>query len=190
MLLEFPVWAYFLWGIAIIWLLAFLIYQRQEIVITLQEGSYMSIFENSISLDIRAFIKSRHPDGLASLSLLVASELEIPICYAGDLPRSISNDAPKLFDATFPINRELFKEDTKELPFVLCAKLQSGKALFVGFPLETCLPVDERMKSIKIGGIEMKSKKTKIKGNVSEKQLHQLLEKASQPIKKSGKEKS
>jgi len=176
--------AFIIGFIALIWLLSSIFYQGQQITITLQEGSFVNIFEKNVTLDLRAFIKSRHPDGLTSLSLFIADDSEVQIVYSGDLPRSINYTEPKLFEANFSINRELI-ERSNDLPFVLCAKLQSGRALFIGFPIKTYLPEDKSMESIKLGDIEMKSKKTKIKGIVSKKQIHRLLEKASQPIKKS-----
>jgi len=190
--------AYALGLIAFIWFGAFLLYLRQSLSIDLKLCEIDNI-HGTIRIALEGFIWSRHPDGLSDLELFIIPQFGIGTSEGlSDIPHSIDNK-PQKFRAGYDVSVDLLKLAVKEqgtdgvnISFILYAKMRSRDILYQGFIISPFLVLEEGLQGLTIEmDVKMKGHKREKKGiGIDPKQFHKILDKASQPIRKSEKEKS
>jgi len=193
------IWAWVCWGLAIAYLLPTIAYHlTQSIVIDVYRGNLLiGSSDKQLLLAVEGFISSRHPIAILNLSLcLLGWRIEADDCGLPD--QNNVNAVGQSFRAIFYVGVEALEEGRTEQ--VKKKKIDIGKICAttrMGFyPSEPfIIPGGGKVWRKESWCKRMKKRivSKKVKGHeecITKKELHDLLNKSSQPTKKSEKEKS
>ena len=183
--------------IAVVWLVAFLVYQRQRVNIELHLIR-IEKKEGGVNVRLTGSIWSRHPSGLYALELYIIHSFGIRTMEEGsDLPKSIDIKMQK-FIANFYISDDVLRlavseqgSDGVNIAFILSVKMRGGDILYRGLNVHPFFVADEKIwgEVIETKG-EMPEEGKKQNGlGISKKQFAEIIKTASQPLEKSEKEK-
>ena len=192
-----------LWAIALVWLIAMLIYRRQRVSIRILSHSLQSKSQTEITMTLRGFIDARHAEGLESLELWLISQMGVPALPDSVIPHSVDS-TPRLFEVSFDITHRFANQAMNEqqtdgiyMAWILSANMGDNIWLYAG--------LSTNISQVMSGGIPIMKAEPKTKGTrrkinarkqeeremgVISSQFYKMLAKVSQPIKKSEKGKS
>lgn len=193
---EFPIWAFGLWALAFLWTVTIFLYRKQSVDIDVGECTLSKSPEDYYIFTMKGFIRSRHPEGLRKLELMMRPEFTLP-AQSYILPDSI-NSAPQKFEVAYSINSsildEAMKQQNTEWDIVLCLQAVTSRNRWLtdGFFHPVKMVRDGQIPSIgksKLdGSLNKKTQRRSRKGvGISQKQFAKILTKTSQSIKKSEK---
>jgi len=190
--------AYALGLIAFIWFVAFLMYQRQKVSITVLSYDASPKSDDGLRITFDGFIECRHPDGLKDIELWLHpngsfSSLE----KLSNVPGSVDSKPCRFsvtFDVMYSFIDQMMREqqtDGTSIAYMLSANMRSADWLYTDGKIPIATLRTRGVKSLGSRGRATKmTKRLKEERGTSQEQLYKLLNKASQPIKKSAQEKS
>jgi len=189
MVTGFTVWG-IVCGIVGVFLLAlFLLLQRQHIDITNIRCEVLQnvIMGDSHPMGVMGSINARHIIELIDCRLMVAKDKREYYEQEIGLPEKIDN-VYRYFSFHIPIKKG---DETQLIDWGLIYIKIVGKILYTQpFQITTKILDNKRWFKTMTKKLGTRVKQSKDEGGITKKKLHELLDKASQPIKKSEKEKS
>jgi len=186
-----------LWGIACVWLGAILFYRKQAVYMNILTCELSPKSNDDFTITVSGFINSRHPDGLTDLRLWLHPQYGINPSPDSTIPNSIDSK-PQIFKANFPVTYSFFNQASEEqqtdgvnILWVLSAQMVSDDWLCRGVISQIGLIRNGKVERISMEGKTKRKAERRNKGlGLTNHQFHKILDKASQPIKKSEKGKS
>jgi len=195
----FPIWAYGLWALALLWVVTILFYRRQSVTIDVEECTLSKSPKDFFIFIMKGFIRSRHPEGLRKLELMMQPEFPLP-AQSFCLPDSI-NSVPQRFEVTYSLSSNILDEAMKrqniewDIVLWIQAVTSRNRWLTDGFLHPVKMVRDGHAPSVGKSNVQgsLNKKTQRKKGKelgINQKQFDRILAKASQPIEKSEKGKS
>lgn len=196
---QITMWSWLCWVVAFAFLLGLVLYRLQEIDIDIYNCSFaIGSSEQNLIVVVEGFINSRHPTALRNFDLCLLGWIIGAVDNWSSIPNSI-NDNGQTFRAVFAVSVEALEEGR--------INQRAGKAIDIGkirvatrsgywlsepfmIPGGMKLPIGEGWFNNMKGRLIPITKRQKSGTGITKKELHDLLNKASQPVKKSDSEKS
>jgi len=179
-------------GIAILWLIALLIYnKRQAVYINILSNEIIPHSTKDFIITTEGSLNSRHPDVLTDLRLWLDPLLGISPLSDSKLPTSI-DVKPQSFKVSFLVTYEFFEQATIKqntdginISFILSSHMRDADWLVKGFIFSVDMIQSGKVTAIR-GELKLKMKAEKRdKGiGITEKQFHDILKEDLQHIQK------
>ncbi len=187
------IWAYIIWGIALLWFIGLICYLPQRVSIkgikcSRQQSVIMS--DGLSPVAVSGFIKTRHDVELLDCRLmLVKCEKEYYMASSGFSLQEIIGNTPRSFIFHIPVGNYPLIGDILDWGLVYI-KI-NGKLLHTNpFPIQITKQNKEGWFREMAKKLTPETRRLKDEGEITKRKLHEILSKASQPIKKSEKEKA
>ncbi len=190
---QITIWSWLCWVVAFAFLLGLILYRLQGIDIDINNCLFaIGSTPQKLLVVVEGFINSRHPTALRNLDLCLFGWIIGPVDDWSSIPNSI-NAIGQTFRVVFNVSVEELEEGRSEQG--------KGKAIDIGkirvatrsgywfsepfiIPGGAKLPRGESWFSNMKKKLIPTTKRQKSEAGITRKELHDLLNKASQPIKK------